>query len=201
MHDDQEYLVDVYNRVVLRIWTLKEKKGHLHEHKWRVSIETPYGYISLWPSKPVSFPEEYSNDHMLSYEEDKSIEGRDPEHVVCFYSLNPEQIQEEFNDLKNDFSWGWGILTNNALCKERGWRSYGDSIYSLLKRGRIDLLIDSRYPSIVSSVGSFDGLCKLIQFAKQEELKAHPKTANEKFKYEGETPIEILAQSSYCRIL
>lgn len=158
-------------RVVVRVWTSAlnlSVPGHSVGH---VSIEIPKKniYWSLWPrqkpeddSRPSAKEEEglgiispISTEKAddFTYQKDLNFEGREPELVYCFYTLEVVRMQSRFDDLcKSNMGWN---MVGRLFCANAG--SCASSAWDLLEAGNINRLVTSLDQSSVSSRGGLYG--------------------------------------------
>jgi hypothetical protein len=192
------------DRVTIRIWTSVFNKTLRGEDVGHISIETSDSYMSLWPKGRPSgiaqaFFQKRPPHYMSSYKDDLEAEGRSPELIICLYSLNGEEIEEEFTRIKDKID-GWALFGGNALIDRNGAESCVTLAYKLLKKGGLYELISSGNSSRFASVISPDNLSDAIVKAKKEELIIYPETSD--YRFEEETVVEVLeSYNSKCLVM
>lgn len=199
-------MLDENDRVIVRIWTSGFNKVHPGENVGHISIESenPKRYYSLWPSKPTTTDglglfQVISPELKQDYSADYRAEGRDPEVVICLYSLTGTHIETEFNGIKKNLQ-GWQLIGSNILSRSGGTAKENCSsfAYRLLKAGGIYDSVSSSWSSKFSSIVTPDGLVDLVKSAKQYELREHPETQN--FSFDNETGIAPAQEKGGCAL-
>ncbi|CAM4451946.1 MAG: hypothetical protein LEGION0398_MBIBDBAK_00763 [Legionellaceae bacterium] len=158
MIDDSEtdLMLLAHKKVTVRIWTSgvnMRNEGHSVGH---VSVETPREYMSLWPKQAQFLGDTCAKEEgkgifePISYETpnlktDERYEGREPEAVYEFYTLDPDAIEAEFDSIKKTLK-GWSLF---AVC-ENG-ESCASLAYRLLQAGGIESLISKTKQSSLQS--------------------------------------------------
>lgn len=174
----------IEDRVIIRIWTSEYNLGDGVGH---ISIQTPNNYMSLWPKGHPSkglmqYFEVRAYDLLQEFKHDVTLEERDPEFVVCLYSIEFEKIEDKFREFKKKLQ-GWTLLGSNRLLNSGSAESCATLALSLLRAGGL-LLEDSCFSSSVTP----DKMAEVVIAAKKQELLEHPETTN--FKFDSETDLE-----------
>jgi len=136
-------------RVIVRIWssaaTGGENMGHVS-----VELEEQDKYMSLWPKQGnrylrsaketdgLGIVSSIQRELVPSLAVDIKYEGRPPEKIFHFYTLDPDAISAEFDRVKGQLS-GWSLL---GFCKDS--ESCASLAMRLLQAGGITSLLGGK---------------------------------------------------------
>ncbi len=184
-------------RVIIRVWTSSYNKttpgtgdvGHIS-----LEVENPHdgitNYMSLWPEgEPHKNPlialfENRPSSFHTSYAEDKRAESnKNPQVVLCLYSLNTKAMVNKFKKMQAKTKH-WTLFGDNILLCKGDKHSCASLAYKILEAGGIYRLISNAYSSAYSSAISPDRLVHAVKEAKRKELDKHAVTKN--FHYTGQ---------------
>jgi len=192
------------NRVIVRIWTSLGNPKYPGKNVGHVSVQTPNIYVSLWPMQATEdgFPSAktvegwgvtapISSEFVVDYEKDKTYEGRPPEVIYCFYTLDTAAIEYEFADLKERLK-GWALFGHLV---SKNAQSCASLAYQVLLAGGIKRLL-SHGSSIMTrgSALSSEGFFASGQAVKMEIVSAfssRPEAA-------AAATLQSRADSLYC---
>lgn len=153
-------------RTIVRIWTSGHNPIHPGEDVGHVSIEIPSMqieehnlYISLWPRSGIGFEQVADTVphrwHSLEDDLTKKGEGREPEVIYCFYTLDRHAMRDKFEGIKKTLQ-GWRLLGNLFVREQDTAESCASVAYKILHAGDTKEVLPSavRQSSKLSSAGS-----------------------------------------------
>ena len=160
-------------------------------------------YASFGPdeSETVRHPFRlYQGQWQTDIADDLDYLQRPPDRKVYFYSLAPEVINSEYDNLQEK-ALGYVAVGDSSL--GAGGHNCASIIYHLLKKGGIDEeLAPERGSELGSGIVSPRNLDQYIQKAKVRELALYPNTATEAFKQDDNQESHIEPHSRmHCSIL
>jgi hypothetical protein len=137
------------NRTIVRIWSSRANPKYHGKGVGHISIElerandcpVPF-YISLWPYGITahgcianSIPQK-----LHTFQDDMDIEGREPEIMICFYSLDNDRIFYRFESAAQRLQ-GWSVFGNLLQLQEDKKESCASLAYKLLKFGDVSSIM------------------------------------------------------------
>lgn len=217
-------------RTIVRIWTSGHNPVHPGKDVGHVSIEIQNMkvdghdlYISLWPQSGIRFEQiaDTVPHRWHSLEDDLKAEGREPEVIYCFYTLDRYAMRDKFEDLQTTLK-GWRLLGNLFVRKQDTAESCASVAYNILQAGdtkeilppavhrssklssagSAKLFKDKVYSSELSSasvVVSPDALVEILRMAKLRELEKEPNTKD--ITYPAETSVVVKVKHSKCLMM
>lgn len=172
-------------------------------------------YLKYFMEREPNWKSDYQEDY-------KAEKNTAPQVVICFYSLDPDMIENEFSKLKKETE-GWRLIGSNLLIQTMQQATQDVKFFDkketktiescaslglkLLKGGGITKLLSNSEQSSLSSQTSLvvkpDYLPKILIPAKLKELEKHPETIQ--FSFNSETSIEKLKEaenkSGWCLLM
>jgi hypothetical protein len=197
------------NRVIVRIWHSTFSGGAGVGHV-AVETENPRRYMSFWPTADgkkclgvaKSLVTGIEHTFAESYAEDKEDEKRDSETVICLYSLNVEDIIEEYDKLRKMLDSGGQNWSVGGTFFSKKQHSCASLARDILIAGSLESLLPDSGSSTsdrYSSTATPAEVLKLVKMAKQTEKERYPET--EGFYFEGETCLSYKVKQKACCIL
>jgi hypothetical protein len=137
------------SRTIVRIWSSRVNPKYDGGGVGHISIELerpdefPF-YISLFPYD-ISTLNVVTNripQELHALEDDMAIEGKPPQILICFYTLNNNSIMDRFDHLTETLQ-GWSIIGNLFQFKSDKKESCASLAYKLLQAGDNALILPS----------------------------------------------------------
>lgn len=186
------------DRIIVRIWLPrvdKQKSSALDVVKARcvdserevsighssLEIVRTEKYISLWPNTSSSNTGSLAGictpinpSYHTALTEDIEAENREPDVIVCLYSLKIGNITSIFDEIHKSSS-GYKLIGDSSIGSGEG-HSCCSLVYSLLQFGGIEELSASEGSTLHSVVVTPANFAEFIKDAKRKELEKYPET-------------------------